>query len=221
MDGTCSTSRTTPLLARRAASLALAAVAALSFAAPASAADPAADFGSGTAALTGAEEIAKAYWQATPCAGQASIVWMAMSESTNATSTWTNPVGQYDAPDRNSACQITFNTALAWDWTRFCSVLVHEYGHLNGHGHAEADNDVMYAYYEAPVAQCVAAAPATAPVEPAAIEPAVAPAVPAAPAAARSTTRPRAISSGRAVKRGTLVLVKRHGRGKHRKLRHG
>lgn len=216
MDGTFR-SRTTSLLSRTAASLALAA-AALSFAAPAQAADPAVDFAAGSPAVQAAETIARDYWQDTPCAGQVSLVWMRLTEATNATATWTNPVGQYDAPDQNGSCQIAFNSALPWDWTRFCSILVHEYGHLNGHAHAEATSDVMFAFYEAPVAQCVAAAPAVAPAPAAAVAVAAAPVVKAAAA-----TKPRAISSTRIAKRGVLVAVsepRRHAKRGHQHRKH-
>jgi hypothetical protein len=215
MDGTHSTSRKTTLLARRAASLALAACSLSFAAAPALAADPAGDFGPGTATVTSAEEIAKAFWQTTPCAGQVSLVWMNLNEGINATSTWTNPVGQYDAPEHNGACQIAFNRALTWDWTRFCSILVHEYGHLAGHAHADDHADVMFAFYEAPVAQCAAAPP----VQLAATEPE--PVLPAAKAATAAS--PRAVSSSRQTKRGVLVRVREHGKRrtlKHRRHKH-
>lgn len=219
MDGTCRKSRTTTLLARRAASLVLAASALLFSAAPAHAADPATDFAPGTSPVTAAEEISKSYWQATPCGGQVSIVWMTLGEGTNATSTWTNPVGQYDAPEQNTSCQIAFNKALAWDWTRFCSILVHEYGHLAGRSHAEDPADIMYAFYEAPVAQCVAAAPA----QPAVV-PEVAPAAtqPTAALPALRVAQPRAVTSSRAVKRGNLVLVREpsHKRKQHKHRGH-
>jgi hypothetical protein len=219
MDGTHSTSRKTTLLARRAASLALAACS-LSFAAAPAQADPASDFAAGSAPTLAAEEIAKAYWQTTPCAGQVSLVWMTLTESVNATSTWTNPVGQYDAPEQNGSCQIAFNKTLTWDWTRFCSILVHEYGHLVGHAHADDRADVMFPFYEAPIAQCVAAAPAQAevvaegPVEP----------LPALKAA--NTAALRASSSSRSTKRGVLVVVhepRAHGKRrahKHRRHKH-
>lgn len=218
MDGTRRKSRTTnSLLARRAASLALAACALIG-AAPAQA-DPATDFAAGTAGFAAADQIARDYWQATPCAGQVAVVWMPLAPSTNATSTWTNPVGQYDAPDQNATCQITFNAALTWDWTRFCSILVHEYGHLVGHAHSPDEHDVMYAFYEAPVAQCVAAAPAD-------VVAAPAPA-PAAGSAGR-IAQPRAITASRSVRQGALALVRPHrhhrhhrGRHAHRHHRHG
>lgn len=221
MDGTFR-SRKTSLLSRTAASLVLAA-AALSFAAaPTQAADPATDFAAGTPAVQAAETIARDYWQATPCAGQVSLVWMRLTEGTNATSTWTNPVGQYDAPDQNGSCQIAFNSALSWDWTRFCSILVHEYGHLNGRAHADAASDVMFAFYEAPVAQCVAAAPAPAAAAPAPVaEPVAIAAAPVVKAAA--ATKPRAISSARVTKRGVLVAVsepRRHAKRGHQHRKH-
>ncbi|MCW2990390.1 MAG: hypothetical protein JWM73_984 [Solirubrobacterales bacterium] len=206
MDGTRTTSRTTKLHARRAASLVLAA-SALLFAAPAVAtADPATDFAAGSAPVQAAQAIALEYWHTAPCGGDVSLVWMGLTASTNATSTWQNPVGQYDAPEQNTACQIAFNNDLAWDWTRFCSILVHEYGHLNGHAHATEQSDVMYPFYEGPVAECVAAAPAQPAAEPTLALPAD-PVLPALKAAA-SAAQPRAISSSHAVKRGVLVVVR-------------
>jgi hypothetical protein len=195
------------------------AAAALSVAAaPAQAADPATDFAPDSAPVVAAQEISKSYWQATPCAGQVSITWMALGEGTNATSTWANPVGQYDAPQLNSDCQIAFNSALAWDWTRFCSVLVHEYGHLNGKPHSSDSADLMYPYYEKPVEQCVAAAPTQPAVVPEIVQPsAVLPALKNAAVA---------VSSSRRVKRGVIVVVheprkqaKRHTHKPHRLTR--
>jgi hypothetical protein len=161
MDGTAR-SRTTISLARRAASLVLAALALGAAAAPARADEAPITTDSAAAAA----EIAKTYWQATPCAGQVAVSWTPLDPATNATSTWSNPVSAYDAPEQNSACSIAFNSALEWDWTRYCSILVHEYGHLTGHAHAADERDVMYPYYLAPVDACAAAAPAQPAVEP-------------------------------------------------------
>jgi len=211
---------------RRAASLALAA-AALSAAPSAFAADPATDFAAGSAPVQAATDVAKTYWQATPCAGNVTITWMALSESTNATSTWANPVGQYDAPEQNSNCQIAFNSALTWDWTRFCSILVHEYGHLDGKPHSTDAADVMYPYYEKPVDQCVAAAPTQPAVVPE-IQPPAAdlPALKApdttTPAPTSSTATPRAVTASHHVKHAIIVVLReprRHTRHHHR-LRH-
>ena len=35
----------------------------------------------------------------------------------------------------NVQCRIVFNRLIAYDWARFCTVLVHEYGHLAGRAH--------------------------------------------------------------------------------------
>lgn len=222
MDGTFR-SRTTTALARRAASLGLAALA-LS-AAPALAADPATDFAAGSAPVQSATDLAKGYWNVAPCGGNVSIVWMPLADTTNATSTWTNPVGQYSAPEQNGSCQVAFNSALTWDWTRFCSILVHEYGHLSGKPHASDEADVMYPYYEKPVDQCVAAAPtqpAVVPeiVQPAAVLPALKPEQAPATDSTSATTRPRAITSARRVKHAILIVVREPKRqGKHRRHR--
>jgi hypothetical protein len=196
MDGT--RSRTTISLARWAAAI-TAAAAALCCSAPALAADPAVEFAPGSPAATAAVELADSYWNTTPCGGTVSIVWTALSTSTNATSTWSNSVSEYDAPERNVDCQIVFNSALVWDWTRFCSILVHEYGHLDGRPHTDDADDVMYPYYERPVAQCVAAAPARRVVV---SEPVPSAATPATPAETKAS------SSSRKVKRAVIVVVR-------------
>jgi hypothetical protein len=202
MDGSHRSRTTTPVV-RRAASLALAALA-LAAAPAAHAADPATDFAPGSAAAVGAADVATAYWGSAPCGGNVAITWAALAETINATSTWTNPVGAYDAPDRNDNCAITFNVALAWDWTRFCSILVHEYGHLGGRAHSSDPGDVMYPYYERPVDRCAASAP-EAPAD-------AAPTPPAAPAASPVASVARAATSSRRVKHAVLVVVRRPAR---------
>lgn len=192
MEGT-RTSRTTHAFCRRAASLVLAAGALLP--AAVAQAESAADFVPGAPAFEAAAQIARDHWQATPCGGTVDIAWTGMSEVTNATSSWSNPVSAYDASEQNTRCQIAFNETLAWDWTRFCSILVHEYGHLTGHAHADDGADVMYAYYTRPVAACEAAAPA--------------PPADAKPMVAGATSWPhgaqRVAGGGRAARRGRLV----------------
>lgn len=211
MDGIWS--RTTTLRARGLGGLALAACSLLFAAAPALAADPATDLAPGTAPVLAAQEIAKTHWQANPCGGEVTLVWMALSAGTNATSTWANPVGQYDAPGQNTTCQVAFNSSLAWDWTKFCSILVHEYGHISGHAHAQDEADIMYAYYARPVDECVAAAPAQPAVAPEIAAPAPAaeiaapaPSIPAAPQATARTAK-ASTASHRPAARGELVVV--------------
>jgi hypothetical protein len=79
---------------------------------------------------------------------------MTLPARTNATSTWTNPAGQYADPTANTDCAIAFNVVASWDWPKLCSIVTHEYGHLLGHSHSPVRTDVMYPYYLAPIAGC-------------------------------------------------------------------
>ena len=123
-------------------------------------ADPAADYAPGSPAAQTAADIAAAYWGQAPCSGQVEVAWSALDGDVNASSSWENPVGPYDDPAENSACRIVFNATSDWDWPKFCTVLVHEYGHLTGHPHSDDRSDVMYPYYQQPVGQCAPSAPA-------------------------------------------------------------
>ncbi|MCW2506070.1 MAG: hypothetical protein JWO79_4354 [Actinomycetia bacterium] len=191
-------------------------------------ADPATDYAGGTELTQRAQDIARSVWAADPCAGEVTISWMALSPTVNATSTWSNPVGQYDAPAQNTVCAIAFNTAVSWDWVRFCSILVHEYGHLTGHPHDDDPASIMSAFYTRPVDQCAAAAPVAAPAATvAAAAPATAAAVSAATvrqSTASSMTAAPAAKAAHHVRRGVLVRVRhrhRHrGRHGHRRHRH-
>jgi Matrixin len=45
-------------------------------------------------------------------------------------------------------CTIYYNQAAGWSWGKLCSVTVHEYGHLLGHGHSGNPNGIMYPAYQ-------------------------------------------------------------------------
>lgn len=158
MDGRTSTSITGR--AGRMAALALALAAAGWSSAPALA-DPATDYAPGSAGLASAQQVAQAYWGADACGGQVGVSWAQLDAQTNARSYWIYYGDPYDAK-AYADCRVTFNTQVSWSWNRFCTVLVHEYGHLTGHSHTEDQGDVMYAYYERPLKECAAAAPAPA-----------------------------------------------------------
>jgi hypothetical protein len=140
------------------------------------------------APLAKAQELSRTTWGADACNGQVEIRWQDLKAGTNAISSWTNPVGQYDAPAQNGACAILFNSALPWDWAKFCSVVVHEYGHLTGHPHAALADDVMYAFYVRAIDPCVAAGPELGFAEPIGTDAAALVAPPATPAAAAPTS---------------------------------
>jgi hypothetical protein len=160
------------------------------------------------AAMTAAEGIAKAYWGgADACGGAVDVQWTDLPADTNAVSTWSNPSSAYDNPTENSDCHVSFNRLLGFDWPRFCTVLVHEFGHLTGHAHSPDPNNVMTAIYNGPVAVC-----ATAP------DPTATPAAAPAPAA---TPAPVATAASRTVqktKTGTHRRTRSHRR--HKPTRH-
>lgn len=207
------TSRTTTRV-RAIAGAALAACALGSAATPALA-DPAAEFAPGSGPAVGAQRVAAAYWNADPCHGQITLVWSALDPDINATSSWVNPVA-YGAPAENTDCSIEFNSAIDWDWTRFCSVLVHEYGHLNGLPHSSDPADVMYPIYQGPVAQCAALAATDGPVDP---PPPPAISVPTAIPVAHSTSH-RRVAARRPAKLGRVVVERRTPRSSATRRRH-
>jgi hypothetical protein len=150
-------------IGRRAAGLVSLALAVTAWSSAPALADPAADYAAGSAPLASAQQIARAYWGADACGGQVDVSWTTLDPDTNAMSYWSYTGGPYDAATYSN-CRISFNTRVSWSWNKFCTVLVHEYGHLTGHAHAEDEGDVMYAYYEKPLPVCEAADPAPAPV---------------------------------------------------------
>jgi Matrixin len=161
---------------------------------------PAQRFGVAGPAVDTAKAIAARQWGAPACHGTVTLAWTPAASNVNATSTWSNPVDFYARPQDNEACRIDLNPQAFYDWPKFCTVLVHELGHLSGHRHATDPADVMYPYYLRPLTACAAtpdptatAAPApTATPRPAApARPAAAPQRRPAHAPARAAKRPR------------------------------
>lgn len=201
----------------------LVALLALSTVAPALAddvANPSQTFAVGSAPMTTAQGLAKAHWGMDPCGGQVSISWTQLAPQINATSTWTNPVSSYNNPDLNGDCSIQFNTTMDFDWPKFCTVVIHEYGHLSGQPHSPDPNSIMNAYYGVPASECTGimpgAAPPATPAAPAVAQPAsstsVAPATTARPAALKVATGAR-VSGAKRAKATTKKVVKRARKG--------
>lgn len=211
--------RSVPRVALVLAVLLAAAFACALTAARAQAAAPDVEFAVGSPAMTAAEAIAKAYWGgADACGGAVDVQWTDLALNTNAVSTWSNPTSAYDNPRENSDCHVSFNRLLGFDWPRFCTVLVHEFGHLTGHDHSPDPNNVMTAIYNGPVDVCVAAPDPNA-------TPAATPAAPvAAPApvatAASRTVHPTTQRTHRRVRRHRAHRPTRHPRS-HRHHFHG
>jgi Matrixin len=178
---------------------ALLALLALASPAAAAAADaPATRWPAGGSTLRAAVALGAGHWGMTPCRGRVSVGWAALGAATNAQSSWANDVDPYLQPSSNTDCEIALSTQVEWDWTKLCTVVVHEVGHLDGHDHVDDPADVMYATYLAPVPECAAApepaetGPAPAPRPAAAAKPAAVKKKPAAAARRkRAPARPR------------------------------
>lgn len=102
-----------------------------------------------------AQEIARAHWGTDPCSGTVKIGWSNMDDpSFNALSSWRSYGSAYANPAANHDCRIDFNTAAAFDWPKFCTVLVHEYGHLAGRPHDDRAGHLMSPVYSSPLPEC-------------------------------------------------------------------
>lgn len=102
-----------------------------------------------------AREVARDTWGVDPCGGQVTITWLPLDGGFNALSSWMNPTTAYDNAAGNFGCHVEFSSAMRYDWPKFCTVFVHEFGHLTGHPHALDPRDVMSALYRTPIAACV------------------------------------------------------------------
>jgi hypothetical protein len=123
-------------------------------------AHPESVFTIGSAAEQLAIQVAKTTWNADPCGGQVTVEWGTLGDDINAQSSWSNPQSAYDNPELNGSCKVTFNPGADFDWPKFCTVMVHEYGHLAGKPHSPDDRDVMAPYYTIPLQACVNSTPA-------------------------------------------------------------
>ena len=133
--------------------LALAAAPAAAQADPAPLPVPAAD-----SFMATAHAFAVARWGMDPCGGQVAVSWTHMGPGINARSTWLS-LDVHD-PSTFSACAITYNLDVDWDWPKLCTVVEHELGHLSGHDHVDDPHNVMSPYYVYPAPECAAGASA-------------------------------------------------------------
>ena len=163
-------------------------------------------------------QIAKTTWNSDPCGGQVTVEWGTLGADVNAQSSWTNPQSAYDNPELNGDCTVTFNPGADFDWKKFCTVMVHEYGHLSGKPHSPNPNDVMNAYYTVPIQACVnqtpsqfAPAPAPAPRPEASVAN-----VRSKTKAAKKTTKKKAVKKAKAHKKSRKSAKKHRRATKHR-----
>ena len=108
-----------------------------------------------------ARQLADQHWGFDPCQGDITITWGTLPADQSAVSAWLNQYVDYGDPAHNTQCSVTFNTRQDWDWPKFCTVFVHEFGHLAGNPHSDDPDDVMFAYYTGTnLPACKAASPA-------------------------------------------------------------
>lgn len=70
-----------------------------------------------------ARKVATNYWGGEPPCGAPTIDYGWSNGGVN---------GGWAFPDR---CNIGIDSSYVWSWHTFCGEIVHEYGHLHGHGH--------------------------------------------------------------------------------------
>jgi matrixin len=110
-------------------------------------------------AIGTAEAVAAAYWGTAACSGDVQIAWKVRPQRVNAVASWANRHSSYGDPEGNYGCRVEFNPRATWSWAKFCTVLVHEFGHLTGHHHSPDPRDIMAPLFGAPLPGCVAAQP--------------------------------------------------------------
>jgi hypothetical protein len=145
--------------------------------------------------LRRALSVADAHWGSRPCAGQIAMSWVDDPDpGLNAISYWaaTTPY--------NTSCSVTFNVNAEWDEAKFCTIVVHELGHLHGRPHVDDPHDLMAEIYDRPFAGCTAAG--------------------AAPSAVRSPDRLNDASARHASSRVTSRGCGRKPKGKAAQRRH-
>lgn len=113
----------------------------------------------GGAAMEQARAIAVAHWGANPCGGAYTLSWTPLDLSTNATASWRNPTDAWNNAGANFDCRIDINPQADFDFSKLCTVLTHEIGHLAGQQHDPNPGQVMSAYYTSPLAACEGAEP--------------------------------------------------------------
>jgi matrixin len=114
--------------------------------------------------MTTAHALAITRWGIDPCGGQAAVSWSHMGPGINARSQWMS-LDAHD-PTTYTECAVSFNLDVTWDWSKLCTVIEHELGHLTGREHVDDPHDVMSPYYVYPSPECRAPASAAPPAAP-------------------------------------------------------
>lgn len=102
-------------------------------------------------------DLAAQQWGVRACRGEIDVLWENLGARTNARAAWVTDRDRWADPAAYSDCEIDLSTAASWDWPKLCTVIVHEVGHLAGHGHSEDPFDVMFGEYVLPLPACAVA----------------------------------------------------------------
>ena len=114
---------------------------ALSATSGAQAATPSAQRLAADGSWTRAYDTALRYWGKTPCSGQVAASWDSLDRDLNALASWATHPGA--SADTFTNCSVRFNADVEWDYATYCTVAIHEVGHLLGHEHSNEDGNVM------------------------------------------------------------------------------
>jgi hypothetical protein len=52
---------------------------------------------------------------------------------------------------RMGSCTVHMNSRERWNWSKLCTTVTHEYGHVLGRGHSSNPNSIMWASWPNPV----------------------------------------------------------------------
>lgn len=106
--------------------------------------------GENQAAAKGALKIAAKFWKRPVCGGDVSFAWRPLGSDMEGRSSWSSFPGQ--PASQNIDCLVELNALRSWTWKRFCTIVVHEAGHLLGREHTA--RGVMAARYGGIVGPC-------------------------------------------------------------------
>jgi hypothetical protein len=100
---------------------------------------------------TTAQQIAVEKWGPPPCDAPV-VIGMEPRDTDLAFASWTDDLGL------QRECKVVFTTTRDWAWPDYCTVMVHEYGHLGPWGNHHSDNpeSVMWPYLGLHFPPCVA-----------------------------------------------------------------